>query len=203
MKKEAAKMSRRRGGNHGVFGARSKWRALVTLKPPGGVAPRKKKACPDGAEAPIAKAPMPREPAVPASTTATPPVTANGTAGAATSAPNVPPSALAATALPVGAAAVAPVPAPSAAAAVAVAFGDATAMTVQHWSRILAGRSRSRPHVTETTRGRLECASPRGSWRSSVTPSATCPGPWRLRGRGRGRHTPVWGAKGPARGWRP
>jgi hypothetical protein len=85
---------------------------------------------------------------VPATTTATPPVTANGAAGAATSAPNVPPSALAATALvatalPVGAAGaaavVAPVPAPSAAHAVAVAFGDTTAMTVQHWSRILDG----------------------------------------------------------------
>ena len=125
---------------HGVFGARSKWRALVTLKPPGGVAPRKKKACPEGAEAPIAKAPLPREPAVPASTTATPPVTANGTAGAATSAPNVPPTALAATAVP-GAAAtvVAPVPAPSAAAAVAVVFGGTTAMTVQHCNRILDG----------------------------------------------------------------
>jgi len=93
---------------HGVFAARSKWRALVTLKPPGGVAPRKKKACP---EAPIAKAPLPREPAVPASTTATPPVTANGTADAATSAPNVPPSALAATAL-AATAAPAPVVAP-------------------------------------------------------------------------------------------
>jgi len=127
---------------HGVFGARSKWRALVTLKPPGGVAPRKKKACPEGAEAPIAKAPLPQEPAVPASTTATPPVTANGTAGAATSAPNVPPSALAATALAataVPAPVVAPVPAPSAAHAVAVAFGGTTAMTVQHWNRILDG----------------------------------------------------------------
>ena len=118
---------------HGVFAARSKWRALVTLKPPGGVAPRKKKACPEGAEAPLAKAPLTREPAVPASATAMPPVTANGAADAATSAPNVQPSALAATALPVaapGVAAPAPAPAPSVADAVAVAVGDTTAMTV-------------------------------------------------------------------------
>jgi hypothetical protein len=128
---------------HGVFAARSKWRPRVTLKPPGGVAPRKKKACPEGAAAPIAKAPLPREPAVPA-TTATPPVTANSAAGAATNAPNVPASALATTTLPVatlGEPAAAPVPAPSAAhvVAVPVAFGDPTVMTIRHWNRLLDG----------------------------------------------------------------
>ena len=117
---------------HGVFAARSSWRALVTPKPPGGVAPRKKpKACTEGTETSaesIAKAPPaaalpPAPPAMPAPTT--PPVSANGAANASTSAPNAPPSTLAPNALPV-----VPAPAPPAVHAVAVAFDDPTVITI-------------------------------------------------------------------------
>ena len=132
---------------HGVLAARSSWRALVTPKPPDGVARRKKlKACPKGTDAkasPTAKvpatgAPPPAPPAVPAHTP--PPVNANGAANAFTNVPNALPSALAPTALPLAAAAaLLPMPAPPAVHAVPVAFTDPTVITVSHWNRILDG----------------------------------------------------------------
>ena len=129
---------------NGVFAARSSWRALVTPKPPDGVARRKKpKPCPEGTDAkasPISKvpatgAPPPAPTAVPAHTP--PPANANGAANAFTNAQNAPPSTSAVTALPV--ATMAAMSAPPAVQAVAVAFDDPTAISVGHWNRILDG----------------------------------------------------------------
>jgi hypothetical protein len=122
---------------HGVFAARSKWRALVTLKPPGGVALRKKKACPEGPEAAAtvsedAAAARARRARVHHGDRGRRRRRCHERAERAASA----------TMLPVavqGEPAAAPVPAPSAARAVAVAFGDITAMTVQHWNRLPDG----------------------------------------------------------------
>jgi len=108
---------------HGVFAARSSWRALVTPKPPDGVARRKKpKAC---TFATAAKADAPD--AVPARTT--PPASANESANASA---NALPSALA----PAPAAlTAAPIPAP----AVPIVIDDPTTISVEPWGRILDG----------------------------------------------------------------
>jgi hypothetical protein len=103
---------------HGVFAARSSWRALVTPKPPDGVARRKKqKPCTDAAPtAPPTSAPA----ALPAHPTPQP--LALGSA-------NPPPTALPA----------APILAPSVAHAVPIAKDDPTAITIKHWNRLLDG----------------------------------------------------------------
>jgi hypothetical protein len=111
---------------HGVFAARSSWRALVTPKPPDGIERRKK---PTGCtEAKAAKASPAEAPAaVPARTT--PQASANASA-------NVLSSALAPSPAPLPAA---PIPAPSAVPAVPLAFDAPTPITIKHWSRILDG----------------------------------------------------------------
>ena len=100
---------------HGVFAARSSWRALVTPKPPDGVARRTKpKPCSDPPPAaPTTSAPA----ALPARTTPQP--LAPGSANAPASA--------------------APILAPSALHALPIAVGDPTAITVKHWNRLLDG----------------------------------------------------------------
>jgi hypothetical protein len=120
--------------DHGVVAARSSWRALVTPKPPDGVARRKKpKSC---ASEPPANAPTP-DAASPAPASAVPArnaLQANGSA-------NVPPSSFALS--PVSAAP-APGTAPSVANPVPLAFEaiaseDPTTITVKHWRRLLDG----------------------------------------------------------------
>jgi hypothetical protein len=121
---------------HGVFAARSSWRALVTPKPPDGVARRKKKpkVCRDDAQVGVplaAQAPVPRPqagandvsttmppcaPAAPVAVTAT----ATTAAASATPAPSMAPGA-------------------PALRAVAVAVEDPTMTAVEHWHRILDG----------------------------------------------------------------
>jgi hypothetical protein len=96
---------------HGVFAARSSWRARVTPKPPDGVARRKKsKRCPSDTPSPSAPA-APRA----SSTNAAPP--------APTSEP------------------ASPVTAPSTAHAIPLprALEDPTTLTLKHWGRILEG----------------------------------------------------------------
>ena len=124
---------------HGVFAARSSWRALVTPKLPDGVARRNKpKPCTEAkaANAPPVSTPLPDAPSAVPSTGAVPartPPSAKGSANASTS---TPPSALApAKATPPAAL----VPAPSVASAVPLVFDDPTAIRVEHWSRILDG----------------------------------------------------------------
>jgi hypothetical protein len=120
---------------HGVFAARSSWRALVTPKPPDGVARRKKpKPCTEApsANAPPVSTPLPDAPSAAPSPAAVP----ARTAPPANASTNTPPSALApARATPPAAL----VPAPSVASAVPLVFDDPTAISVGHWSRILDG----------------------------------------------------------------
>ena len=110
---------------HGVFAARSSWRALVTPKPPDGLArPKKSKPCGDAEADAIAAAPPPRSPP-PASPS--PPRGAPPTDRTETPANALPSPALAS---------------PSSASlahAVPVAFDDPTLITVKHWNRILDG----------------------------------------------------------------
>jgi len=117
-----------------VFAARSSWRALVTPKPPDGVARRKNKpnACGDDplAGAPIA-APAPAAPS---------PASITPQAGANDGAPAPPPQAPAPAAATAAASAMpAPTATPGASdlRAVAMASGDPTMTTVEHWRRIL------------------------------------------------------------------
>ena len=119
---------------HGVFAARSSWRALVTPKPlDGGVRRKKKpKACGDDAQASAPSAsPAPPGP-VPASITPHP--SAND--GAAAPPPRAPAAATAvASTMPEPAAP----PGAKALCAVAMASDDPTMITVAHWRRILDG----------------------------------------------------------------
>jgi hypothetical protein len=95
---------------HGVFGARSSWRALVTPKPPDGVARRKKsKRCPS--DTPSPSAPAPRA----SSTNAAPPAPTSEPASPVTA-----PSTARAIPLP-------------------RALEDPTTLTLKHWGRILEG----------------------------------------------------------------
>jgi Putative transposase/Transposase zinc-binding domain len=98
---------------HGVFAARSSWRALVTPKPPDGVARRKK-------EKPCASAPTTPSSAPPAPTPQA----------------NVLPSPPAPPAASASPASTAPPPSVANAAPIAI---DATTITVKHWRRILDG----------------------------------------------------------------
>ena len=134
---------------HGVFAARSSWRALVTPKPPDGVARRKKpKPCTEAkaANASAANTPPPDAPAaVPASVSQQ--ASANGAANASTSAPST------AAAPAKGALPAASIPGPSVLHAVpraldeqpAITSFDAateiapTSITLEHWNRILDG----------------------------------------------------------------
>jgi hypothetical protein len=110
---------------HGVFAARSSWRALVTPKPPDGLArPKKSKPCTDAESDAMASAAPPHSP---------PPASSVPSRGAPPRDPtetpaNAPPSP--ALASPSSA---------SLAHAVPVAFGDPTILTVKHCNRILDG----------------------------------------------------------------
>ena len=99
---------------HGVFGARSKWRPLVTMKPPSGARPKKAKPCPD----PAAEA-QPADAAPVATLTSTQPVEA--------ASPSAPPAAAPATA---SASRTRPSIIPS---------DDPTTLTIAHWGRLLDG----------------------------------------------------------------
>jgi len=113
---------------HGVFAARSSWRALVTPKPPDGVARRKKpKSC---ASEPPASAPTPDA----AAAVPVPARNARQANGSANAPANVPPSSLALS--PVSAASGT---GPSVANVVPPAFDDPTTITVKHWHRLLDG----------------------------------------------------------------
>ena len=117
---------------HGVFAARSSWRALVTPKPPDGVARRKKpKPCTDATTAHATTTAAPAEPAaLPARTTPTVPLQ-NGLGNAPASALHATTAAPAPTATPVSA--------PSHAHPGPLAFDDPTTITLQHWNRIRGG----------------------------------------------------------------
>ena len=119
---------------HGVFAARSSWRALVTPKPPFGVVRRKKKqkACGDDAQAGAPSASPASPGPVPASIT--PQAFANDSAAATP--PRAPAAATAvASTMPEPAAP----PGAKALRAVAIASDDPTMITVAHWRRILDG----------------------------------------------------------------
>jgi hypothetical protein len=127
----------------GVLGARSSWRALVTPKPPDGVARRKKKskACRDDRQAGAPSAAMAP---VPVPARFTPQAGANDAARDAAKAP--PQAGAAATTAPAttaAAAAVMPAPHPTPGAsglgAVAVASDDPTIISIEHWRRLLDG----------------------------------------------------------------
>jgi hypothetical protein len=121
---------------HGVFAARSWWRALVTPKPPDGVALRKKKpkACNDEPQVgtpSAAPAPSPRS--------TTPQAGASDVAADAAPRAPAPPAPAAATATTSATPAAAAAPSAPTVCVVAVASGDPTILTVAHWGRILEG----------------------------------------------------------------
>ena len=136
---------------NGVFAARSSWRALVTPKPPDGVARRKKKPkpCSDAPQtsAPPADAPPPAGARIPATApahTASQP-SANVAASASAHTLHAVPLAFEdPTVIATLPAALAPAPAPAtvkpaALHAVPLAFDDPTVIAVKHWNRILDG----------------------------------------------------------------
>ena len=105
---------------HGVFAARSSWRALVTPKPPPGATwPKKSKPCPAAPPTtpPLASAPSNPAPVRPSSN----PLPALPAMPASPSSQSPPGTA------------------PSAAHALPTAEGDPTTITIRHWNRILDG----------------------------------------------------------------
>jgi hypothetical protein len=124
---------------HGVFAARSSWRAFVTPKPPAGAARKKSTLCPAAEDRAPAPRPPPVAPAAPS--TPAPPksaqVCAPSSSVSAPSANALPSPALAPTtaAPPLPPAAGAP-PLPP---AILGAFVALTTLTVKHWHRILDG----------------------------------------------------------------
>jgi Putative transposase len=118
---------------HGVFAARSSWRALVTPKPPDGVARRKKRsrACSDD---PQASAPSAAPAPVPGRFTPQP----GANDGAATTPARAPVPDAAADAASAMAKPAATPGAPDLR-AVAVASDDPTIISIEHWRRLLDG----------------------------------------------------------------
>ena len=117
---------------HGVFAARSSWRARVTPKPPCGVArPNKPKPCAGEPPAPL------RLPSIPS---VVPTPTAPQANDRASLSPKPPPSTHAPAAKPVSpVTASSPITASKGARPVPIANEDPTTITVKHWSRLLFG----------------------------------------------------------------
>ena len=127
---------------HGVFGARSSWRALVTPKPRDGVARRmhKPKTCSDDRQAGAPEAaPTPVPVSVPVRST--PQAGPNDAAKDAAKAPPQAGAAATTAAATTAAVMAAPSATPGASGlhAVAVPSDDPTMITVEHWSRLLDG----------------------------------------------------------------
>lgn len=112
---------------HGVFAARSSWRALVTPKPPANARPRKAKKCKESSESAL---PAPAPPALPPPR---PPAASRETPGSGT--PTSTPSTPASSALAPEASATSL----TVAVALPSAWVDPTALTVKHWARLLDG----------------------------------------------------------------